>query len=274
MPALETLNLTNLAPSTVLSQIDAIGGEVKAFVDSTKSPDLGGGGGSQGAGFKFELLENPQSAFKILLGKNVDLFNWTTPTLHFEFSGTFLPVPIIVWPVPPIGLNLGGSFEADAQFSFGYDTQGFFDYSADNYQDPTKLFNGFYLGDWIGGTDVPELTLTFRIYAQAAVNLVLIEAGIRGGLIATVNLNLDEKPAPGEVADGKIRGHEIERALEHGPLCLVDVSGDLSFFLSVFIKFGISVFSARVRSRDRAASSCSTSRSTAAASATPTTSGS
>lgn len=61
-----------------------------------------------GGGFTFSLLEQPTSAFDLLLGKEVGLMNFKLPELKagFDFSDKYpIPVPIPV----PIFANFGGS---------------------------------------------------------------------------------------------------------------------------------------------------------------------
>ncbi|MBK8019188.1 MAG: LEPR-XLL domain-containing protein [Betaproteobacteria bacterium] len=78
-------------------------------------------------GFKIPLLEDPLSAFKLILGQNVDLFTYTTPKFEFgfDFELEFGPVAVVMG--VPIYVIFGGGAGLEGQFTFGYDTQGIFD---------------------------------------------------------------------------------------------------------------------------------------------------
>ena len=77
-----------------------------------------------GGGFNFSLLEQPTSAFNLLLGKEVGLMEFKLPELKagFGFSEKYpIPVPIPV----PIFANFGGSANfSSSGLTFGYDTAG------------------------------------------------------------------------------------------------------------------------------------------------------
>jgi Ca2+-binding RTX toxin-like protein len=80
-----------------------------------------------GGGFSFSLLEQPTTAFNLLLGQDVDLFQFKLPgiTSTFEHTETY-PFVIPVGPVPvPAFLKWGGFASINSPgLTFGYDTAG------------------------------------------------------------------------------------------------------------------------------------------------------
>ena len=209
--------------------------------------------------FRLPILEDPATMLGLLTGKTVDLFWYDLPDLELEFrySKTF--------PVFP-GLNVGivGSVGASTNFDFGFDTSGFIEFQESGY-DLTQIWRimkGFYLDDHgleNTASDLNEITLTALLGATASLGLGgLIEAGVTGGIEATIGFDLNDKLTEFEdgnpVGDGKLYGHELIERISHGPECLFDVNGQLKVFLEAFLWVGldfgfgrITLFEARER---------------------------
>ena len=140
------------------------------------------------------ILNDPTSAFGILMGQNVTLFGYTMPALQFNFSYT-QQFPIS----PPLYANLSGSLSAKAQFAFGYDTYGLTEYAQGGFSNPVDIFDGFFLN-----TSQSYIQLGGTIDAGADINMALASAGVDGGINTQITLGLAD-PA----GDGKLRYKNI-----------------------------------------------------------------
>ncbi|WP_182868153.1 PKD domain-containing protein [Rhodopirellula sp. JC639] len=199
-----------------------------------------GQGETPGGGFKnnlagakgelsFPLIENPTSAFKLLLGKDVDLFLYDAPALGVDFSYTqSFPTPI-----PALFANFGGRIAAVADFAFGMDTSGIRKFTESGLV--SSLVDGFFVSDRSAadgtGADVPEAYLRGALTAGASVNVLLAEAGIEGGVFADVNFDLHDIDR-----DGRVRASEIADNVALGPIHLFDVSGKVDAGLTAFYR--------------------------------------
>ncbi len=213
-------------PSTAISQqLDSVASAFKSKKDEIKGNDAGG--------FKIPLLEDPASAFKLLLGQNVDLLTYTTPKFEFgfDFELEFGPVAVVLG--VPIFVIFGGGASLEGQFTFGYDTQGIFDLAESG--NAIDLFNGFFVADHdASGKDIDEMVLRSQIYAGAKADIFIAEIGAKGGVFADVFMNIND---PND--DGKLRGRELFEVIQNGFLCAFDYRGEVGAFLSVFAEVGI-----------------------------------
>ena len=162
--------------------------------------------------FTIPVLEDPASLLSFIMGRgDVDLFWYDLPDLNlfFEYQRSF---PIFA------GLNAGlfGSVGVTTNFDFGFDTRGLRQWMDTDF-DPSeswRIFNGFYLDDHgqeNTSSDKPELVLKAAIGASVSLGIGgLVEAGVRGGLEATINFDLNDfetqilNDLP--VGDGKLYG--------------------------------------------------------------------
>lgn len=191
--------------------------------------------------FQFPLLNDPSTIFGLLLGKDVDLFIYDMPKLDLKFEYV-KSVPIF----PGLNARFGGGVSASTNFSLGFDTSGFNQWKAQGFAPESSylLLNGLFLDDHgIENTpdDKPEMSVAAKIVAGASVGIGgLIEAGVEGNIKAGIDFNLNDVPHPitGEF-DGKLRGDELLLRLEHGPQCLFDMHGALTFGLDAFFWVGI-----------------------------------
>ncbi len=224
------LNGKTSAPSTTIaSQLDSVADDFKTAKDKIKANDSGG--------FRIPLLEDPLSAFKLILGQNVDLLTYTTPKFEFGFDFEMQFGPIAVVLGVPIYVIFGGGASLEGQFTFGYDTQGIFDFADSG--NAVDLFNGFFIADHdASGKDIDEMVLRSQIYAGAKADIFLAEIGAKGGVFADVFMNIND---PND--DGKLRGKELFQVIQNGFLCAFDYRGELGLFLSVFAEIGPSPFS-------------------------------
>jgi Ca2+-binding RTX toxin-like protein len=177
--------------------------------------------------FEIPVLEHPMQAFKLLLGQDVPLVEYTMPKLdlHFGFSA-FFPI------VGPLGAELQGELGARAQFSFGFDTSGFREFMAGDFRDPSLILDGLYVGD------ESMLELYGSIAAYAALNLAVAKAGVGGGIFASADFRLND---PNQ--DGRVTLPEFEANMEKGTIFYA--SGALDAFLNAFVEIKLWKFKKR-----------------------------
>jgi Ca2+-binding RTX toxin-like protein len=246
------VDLTSFTPDNVAAQLSAIGASIGGDLGAKVGSFLGNIADDAfnevpaSRGLEFPLLERPETAMKLLLGQDVELFTFDAPRLGFDFHfDEFFRV------LGPFGVRLVGDFSAGAKFAFGYDTNGIRQFADGGFSDPLVIFDGFYVSDTdqpdgSGTNDVAELQLSASIQAFAGVDIVVAAAGVGGGIFANVNLNLhdpdaDDDADPATFGDGKVRISEIIERFDHGPLCLFDMSGTLTAALSAYVRIGVDV---------------------------------
>ncbi|MBE3131920.1 MAG: hypothetical protein IMZ55_00460, partial [Acidobacteria bacterium] len=185
-----------------------------------------------GSGLDVPILSNPMTAFQLLLGKtDVALVTYDMPALGLGFSySQYFPI------VGPLGARISGSIEAVADFAFGYDTQGFFDFAQSG--KVQHIFNGFYISDRENpngtGPDVPEVQIKGSLTAAAELNLGIVSGGVGGGIYATVDFNLND---PND--DGKVRAGELAANFNLGPVWIFDIGGKVEAGLEAYVKVGV-----------------------------------
>jgi Ca2+-binding RTX toxin-like protein len=175
--------------------------------------------------FSFPFLDNPMELFGLLMGKDVTLVRWDMPTFKFEFSYS-QNFPIF----GPLNAHLGGKIGATIDIGFGYDTYGLRLFIED--WNAAHLLEGFFIADYdAAGNERPELTLYGEIFAGASINLMIVEAGVTGGVFATIEFDLND---PND--DGKVRFTELASNALLDPRCIFDIHGELGLFLEAFLK--------------------------------------
>jgi Ca2+-binding RTX toxin-like protein len=212
---------------------------VDGFVDGLQIPELSGGDAA--TKLAFPILEHPESAFNLLLGKDVQLFEYSMPALGAEFHfNEFIRL------AGPLGVRLKGDFLAQAKFHFGYDTHGIAEFANGGFSDPGLIFNGFYISDTdkadgSGTNDVPEIKIEASIKAAAELNAIVAAVGVEGGIKGHVYLNLHDpdKASNPPFGDGKLRVGEIIQQFESGPLCIFDIEGSIDAGLNAYVQVGI-----------------------------------
>jgi len=239
-PRASGFNLSAINPNTigslagkVLDQLRALGDAGSAVADvAADLMDKFGGNLGSGIGnpLQFPLLEDPTLAFKLLLGKPVELFVFDMPPLSVGVNiDVFFPI------LGPLGVQLKGDFSAKLDLLFGYDTRGLAQFAAGGFSDPTKIINGFFVSDTAAfdgsGPDIPEAILKANVEAFAAINVIVASAGVGGGMFAKVEGNLNDPDH-----DGKLYFDEFVDEL---PFCFIDISGALKVGLTAFLKIGI-----------------------------------
>jgi hypothetical protein len=239
----------NKAVSGFESAISSLNGLKKASIDTSKLPsaaDLisqikkqGGSMNSQNftknitkqdGSIQFPILTDPASVLQIFLGQTVNLFTFDTPkfTLGFTYTAMFEIFG-------PLLATLTGNVSATIQFSFGYDTYGIQEFSDADY-DPSALpdlLDGFYV---VAGQ--PNVVLNAGIAAGAELSIGIADAGVQGGIYATVSMSLHDIDHTGKLRIGEL-GQEILTM----PQCLFDVSGDVYVQLTAYFDVNLFLFS-------------------------------
>jgi hypothetical protein len=248
------LTTVNANASQILSELQntqIVPQGVADFIKNiTTNVNFGGTGGDDGGGIHFPIIDNPQSAFGILLGQDVDLFDFDMPTLRasptFE---QFFPI------LGPLGVDFRGvipepfggnppldatakqntALEAVFHFTFGYDSYGlnqFWKTDKFNINKISDLVNGFF----VSNNFQPILKLYAGFGAFAELKLPAFDAGVGGGIIGNVLFNLHNPDSQGNVHLDQILSETTGSG--NGPLGVFDISGKLTADLEAFIKIG------------------------------------
>ncbi len=246
-PTLGTLNLGSfdlgaMADARVMSSLSSVTPNITVgastpppetanFTTSTHASSFGGK-------FSFPIIETPSTAFNLLLGKDVTIFQLDLPVLSAGFNVTLPTIPIL----PPLGVRFAGRFDIGVNLGFGYDTSGLRQWSQANF-DPSqvdKVFDGFYLRDQLNGIDNPEVFVQARVEATASIDVGIAGAGVGGALIATVGLDFHD---PNN--DGKLHPSEIiQNIATLGPICgIFDHVGSIDAALTAYVSFGVGIAS-------------------------------
>jgi len=187
-------------------------------------------------GLTFPFLEDASQIFGILVGRDAVLIRWDAGTLRASAGMSYDFGPIMVGPIP-ITITIGGEIGIEGRFAIGYDTSGIRKLLDGG--SGTALFDGIFIDDLdANGNDVPEIKFFGRVYAGAAVDLVIVSAGVRGGIELTFTLDLDDRPDP----DGKLRIEEIVDKLQN-PICLFEVGGKIEAFLEAYVEIDLFFYS-------------------------------
>ena len=199
-----------------------------ALAPGSQSAQLGGflsgKNALPGGGLSFPIIENPTTAINLLFGEPVDFFTYHVPGLDINHQGYDEFYPIF----GPFGVRLQATVDAHAYLDIGYDSAGLATFAATG--DGADIFNGFFVVDHPG----PEATLTANLSAFAAVNIVVAEMGVGGGITGNLNVFLNDTDG---AIDGRIHLAQLANS------CLFSLSGDVSAGLSAYLTVGFGPFS-------------------------------
>ncbi len=229
------INLEN-AGKNLMAKIDGSNAPVSPRKDGT--PNKGTFGVP---GLTFPFMDDAGNIFLLLMGQDVVLVHYDAGIAKATAGISYNFGPIMVGPIP-IMIGLSGSGTIKGRFAMGYDTYGI---RRALQEDGTgaNLLDGIYIDDLdINGDDVPEIQLIGTVAASASIELVIVSAGVEGGIRLSVNLDLDDQPNP----DGKLRAEEIADKLQN-PICLFKVTGKLEAFLAAYVHVGFAFLSKTFR---------------------------
>lgn len=141
------------------------------------------------SGLDFPLLDEGKPVVDMLLGRNASLFSYQSGEIKIEegFSQYF---PVL----GPVGVTMGGVVGFRAQFGFGYDTQGMFDYFAGGSTDAGLLANGFYAMSLDeNGEPLTGVEIYGAFTAGVEINLLIASAGVEGRIGASLGIYLNDQ---------------------------------------------------------------------------------
>ena len=144
-------------------------------------------------GIGIPLLERPTDLiFDLLLGNSTDLITYSTPKFEFEETiGETIPI------LGPLGVFVGGNFDIEAQFSFGFDSYGL---------STGFLEDGFYINDRINGEDTQEVTFNIGPRLGPGVQVGAVSLATFLGYLGGIGLNWNDD-------DGRFRLNELNEIL-------------------------------------------------------------
>ncbi|MCC7333449.1 MAG: right-handed parallel beta-helix repeat-containing protein [Pirellulaceae bacterium] len=186
--------------------------------------------------FSIPILEDPSTAFGLLLGRDVPLFQLDLAPLILEFDLVEIIIPIL----GPLGVTIGGRVEAEANLAFGYDTFGIRQFIANDFSDPIDLLNGLFVYDRTldgqpsvapNSIDVPEATASLTVTAGAGVNLSAFKLQIEGAFTGILALDLQDANE-----DLRFRADEFLQP------CFIEATGTLAADLAVVLELDLGIF--------------------------------
>ena len=184
-------------------------------------------------GFTFPFLSISE-LFKLFMGKPISIIEYHMPVFEFTASIDF-QIPIF----PPLYAVFGGSIGAKIDLTFGYDTYGLQKFFASEDKNPLDIFDGFYVKDVDNdGNEITEFTLSGGITAGAEINIGFAEFGIRGGLFAEIEFDLND---PDD--DGKVRVSELVALALEDIRCIFDIHGRIYVALEAYLTIDLFFFS-------------------------------
>ena len=233
--------------------VGSIPQELQSFLDSVANASIGGelittgvsGGGSstERSGFKIlPYLTDIGNWMKLITGGDATLFTYEMPLLEYSMQFRQQIASITAGPVV-INVYVIGGFSIAADLGFGYDTFGI--KRAIQTGNPWEAFDGFYFADWgiTSGKEKDELTFGAEIGIEAALWLLLVEAGLGGKIGFETGLDMQDIND-----DGKIRISEMITMWNYtgydapgGLLNLINLKGRAYAEAYVFVDVGISI---------------------------------
>ncbi len=180
-------------------------------------------------GFTFPFLRVSE-LMKLLTGGSVSFVEFRAPRLHFEAG---IDLSFILFPIfPPLKVTFGGEVSATIDLTFGFDTYGLQKLFSSEIKNLAFIAEGFYIKDVDdSGIDIPEIILSGGITAGLKLDAGIAEVGVKGGLFADIEFNLND---PDD--DGKVRLVELVALALEDIRCIFDIRGELYVELSAYLK--------------------------------------
>lgn len=176
-------------------------------------------------GIKFPILDISAIA-QLFMGKPVSIIEYHMPLL--ELKASFKQTIQIFG---PFAVFFGGEIGVRVDLTFGYDTYGLQKFFASSDKDPLVIFDGFFVKDVDDkNVDIPEVTVFGGLFIGGGVNVVIAEAGVKGGIYAEIKFNLNDPDG-----DGRVRVSEIIANAKKDIRCIFDISGEVYAEASLFL---------------------------------------
>ncbi|MFC3615338.1 beta strand repeat-containing protein [Lutimaribacter marinistellae] len=177
----------------------------------------------------FPLLTDAESVFDLLTGTtDVSLFEFDVPALEV---GASFGVGFNVFGVLKGDLGVNASILAD--FAFGFDTQGFFDWASFDFlpSESWRIFDGLFVSDVDeNGEDVPEIVATLDFSGGVEANLWVAKGYVRAGVEGTATVDFRDTGEASGTGDGKIRAISEIGANLATPWNLFNLAGAISAY--------------------------------------------
>jgi Ca2+-binding RTX toxin-like protein len=213
--------------------------ETKSFLEKLKRDPINGG-------FSAPILTEPMQILKLLTGDgSANLFFYDFPQIDFDFNfrksfSLFFPFNMVI----------DAGFHVQVRMGFGLDATGLIEFIDDlkpGGDDPDflEIFSkGFFIDDhFVNGVDLPEFLVEAHFLLGASVGIAgIVEAGIQGGVIGTLAIDLNDVDSNGAAAGGidyKVRFSELLAMIQTGPLCFLNFDGQLEWLLEAFVWVGL-----------------------------------
>ena len=183
-----------------------------------------------GSGLELPILQLETIVKLLTAGTSdapVDLVKYDIPALAFDANfHKFFPV------IGPIGVAFDGGFGAKLDVDIGYDSRGLM-------KDDGSLADGFYFTtEKINDVFAPAGHVEAGIFASAAVNVGVGEAGVGGGVVAELNAYLEGADQPNST--GKLYLTDL---LTGSPCIFDPISGDFTVRVRAYVTVGVDPFS-------------------------------
>lgn len=203
-----------------VAELQSANAEAGGFFDSLKE-----------MGIILPFIENPANVFRLLMGQQVDLFIYDVPALEVNFPFPVVKIGPLIPPIP-IFASISGNIGAELDLAVGFDTYGVEKYKRTN--DWFDVLAGFYISDRENpdgtGKDVPEATLSGKLNAGVEISLVVVDAGVSGGVSLNLYADLNDPDN-----DGKIHLDELLANIPLGVTGTFDLSGDVTASLDAYV---------------------------------------
>jgi Ca2+-binding RTX toxin-like protein len=213
--------------------------ETKSFLEKLKRDPINGG-------FSAPILTEPMQILKLLTGDgSANLFFYDFPQIDFDFNfrksfSLFFPFNMVI----------DAGFHVQVRMGFGLDATGLIEFIDDlkpggDDADFLEIFSkGFFIDDhFVNGVDLPEFLVEAHFLLGASVGISgIVEAGIQGGVIGTLAIDLNDVDSNGAAAGGidyKVRFSELLAMIRTGPLCFLNFDGQLEWLLEAFVWVGL-----------------------------------
>lgn len=189
-----------------------------------------------GPGVDFPALLHPRKLFSLFTGGDVTLaeFDSGPLSLGFDMSESFGPV----YAPPPVMVVISGGASVTLHVKAGFDTYGIRKAVESGKPDLQILDSLYFVTVDDSGQPLPVVSFSGYLAAGAEVSVVIVSAGVQGGISLTVDFTWNDP-----TNDGKFRFNEFLATALNNPICLFNVGGQLSLFIKVYITIGISPFS-------------------------------
>eukprot|EP01125_Pyxidicula_operculata_P009746 TRINITY_DN31_c1_g1_i5.p1 TRINITY_DN31_c1_g1~~TRINITY_DN31_c1_g1_i5.p1 ORF type:complete len:5333 (+),score=1101.56 TRINITY_DN31_c1_g1_i5:1885-15999(+) len=196
-------------------------------------------------GWEIPLVSSPFDAISLLLGKDIDLIRYRSPSmvLNVSWDLDFDPIP---WPFDPPGYSVGTYGKVNAFFGIGlaYDTNGI--RRAIEQEQWYLVFDGFYISNtfFMDVDKRPQFYASGYVTVYGRLNAGIISAGVKGTLNFDVSLQLADPDN-----DGKVRGSEIISLLSQSdgnPMSLFYLDVELGGSGSIYCELDFWFFSVTV----------------------------